>query len=43
MYARIEDIVEYAEAHSDRPLILCEYSQAMGYTFKLRPAAGRQE
>ncbi len=42
-HARIEDIVEYAEAHSDRPLILCEYSHAMGYTFKLRPAAGRQE
>ncbi len=30
MYARIEDIVDYAETHSDRPLILCEYSHAMG-------------
>jgi len=30
MYARIPDIVEYAETHDDRPLILCEYSHAMG-------------
>ncbi len=30
MYARIDDIVEYAENHSDRPLILCEYTHAMG-------------
>jgi beta-galactosidase len=30
MYARIEQIVEYAENHTDRPLILCEYSHAMG-------------
>jgi len=30
MYARIDDIVEYAETHDDRPLILCEYSHAMG-------------
>ncbi len=30
MYARIEEIVDYAETHSDRPLILCEYSHAMG-------------
>jgi len=30
MYSRIPDIVEYAENHDDRPLILCEYSHAMG-------------
>ena len=30
MYARIGDIVDYAEKYSDRPLILCEYSHAMG-------------
>ena len=30
MYARIDDIVEYAETYTDRPLILCEYSHAMG-------------
>ena len=30
MYARIDDIVEYAETYSDRPLILCEYTHAMG-------------
>ena len=30
MYARIEQIVDYAETHTDRPLILCEYSHAMG-------------
>jgi beta-galactosidase len=30
MYERIPKIVEYAENHDDRPLILCEYSHAMG-------------
>ena len=30
MYARIEQIEEYAKTHSDRPLILCEYAHAMG-------------
>lgn len=30
MYARIPEIVEYAEKYDDRPLILCEYSHAMG-------------
>ncbi len=30
MYARIDHLVEYAEEHDDRPLILCEYSHAMG-------------
>jgi beta-galactosidase len=30
MYARIPQIVEYAETHDDKPLILCEYSHAMG-------------
>ena len=30
MYARIEEIVEYAEKYDDRPLIMCEYSHAMG-------------
>jgi len=30
MYERIPDIVEYAETYDDRPLILCEYSHAMG-------------
>jgi beta-galactosidase len=30
MYARIEDIVGYAKQRQDRPLILCEYSHAMG-------------
>jgi len=30
MYERIPDIVEYATTHDDRPLILCEYSHAMG-------------
>jgi len=30
MYDRIEQIVEYAENYDDRPLILCEYSHAMG-------------
>ena len=30
MYYRIPEIVAYAENHDDRPLILCEYSHAMG-------------
>ncbi|MGE4286883.1 MAG: glycoside hydrolase family 2 TIM barrel-domain containing protein [Phycisphaerae bacterium] len=30
MYARINQIVEYAKKNSDRPLILCEYEHAMG-------------
>jgi beta-galactosidase len=30
MYASVEEISEYAKKHSDRPLILCEYSHAMG-------------
>jgi len=30
MYERIPEIVEYAKTHDDRPLILCEYSHAMG-------------
>jgi beta-galactosidase len=30
MYERIPQIVEYAEKFDDRPLILCEYSHAMG-------------
>ena len=30
MYARIPQIVKYAQENSDRPLILCEYSHAMG-------------
>jgi len=30
MYASVEEIIEYAETHSDRPLILCEYTHAMG-------------
>ena len=30
MYERIPQIVEYAENFDDRPLILCEYSHAMG-------------
>jgi beta-galactosidase len=30
MYARIPQLVEYAENHEDRPLILCEYTHAMG-------------
>ena len=30
MYARIPGIIEYAKNNSDRPLILCEYSHAMG-------------
>ncbi len=30
MYERIPQIVEYAENFDDRPLIMCEYSHAMG-------------
>ena len=30
MYARIEQIVDYAKEPQERPLILCEYSHAMG-------------
>ena len=30
MYERIPQIVEYAEQFDDRPLIMCEYSHAMG-------------
>jgi len=30
MYERIPQIVEYAETYDDRPLIMCEYSHAMG-------------
>jgi beta-galactosidase len=30
MYASIERIVEYAQQHQTRPLILCEYAHAMG-------------
>jgi len=30
MYAPIERIVEYAQQHQTRPLILCEYAHAMG-------------
>ncbi len=30
MYARIEQIVDYAKKQQERPLILCEYSHAMG-------------
>ncbi|MCZ6697016.1 MAG: DUF4981 domain-containing protein, partial [Acidobacteria bacterium] len=30
MYARIDQIAQYAETHDDRPLILCEYAHAMG-------------
>ncbi|WP_176214813.1 glycoside hydrolase family 2 TIM barrel-domain containing protein [Reichenbachiella faecimaris] len=30
MYHSIERIVEYAERHTDKPLILCEYAHAMG-------------
>jgi beta-galactosidase len=30
MYSSIEGIVNYANTHTDRPLILCEYSHAMG-------------
>ncbi len=30
MYARIDQMVHYAETHDDRPMILCEYVHAMG-------------
>jgi len=30
MYHSVEQIVDYALEHSDRPLILCEYAHAMG-------------
>ena len=30
MYAKIPTIVKYAQTHSDRPLIQCEYAHAMG-------------
>ncbi len=30
MYATIERLIEYAESHPARPLILCEYAHAMG-------------
>ncbi len=30
MYARIEQLEEYAKNHTDRPYILCEYAHAMG-------------
>ena len=30
MYMKIPDIEQYAKKHYDRPLILCEYSHAMG-------------
>jgi beta-galactosidase len=30
MYHTVKRIVEYAETHTDRPLILCEYAHAMG-------------
>ncbi len=30
MYHHVDKIVEYAETHEDRPLILCEYAHAMG-------------
>ncbi|MCF7740247.1 MAG: DUF4981 domain-containing protein [Candidatus Marinimicrobia bacterium] len=30
MYATVKDIIDYAETNPDRPLILCEYSHAMG-------------
>ncbi len=30
MYPKIETIEAYARAHSDRPLIMCEYAHAMG-------------
>ncbi len=52
MYERIPKIVEYAETHDDRPLILCEYSHAMGNSngnisdywdaiYEIRAASGR--
>ena len=30
MYSRIPNLIKYAEAHRDRPLIMCEYAHAMG-------------
>ncbi|MDM7925956.1 MAG: glycoside hydrolase family 2 TIM barrel-domain containing protein [bacterium] len=30
MYAKIPDLLRYAQKHTDRPLILCEYAHAMG-------------
>ncbi|MDN5202293.1 glycoside hydrolase family 2 TIM barrel-domain containing protein [Fulvivirgaceae bacterium BMA10] len=30
MYARIHNLESYAQNHSDRPLIMCEYAHAMG-------------
>jgi len=30
MYATFEHLVDYAEHHDDRPLIMCEYAHAMG-------------
>ena len=30
MYARIEQLEDYAKNHTDRPYILCEYAHAMG-------------
>lgn len=30
MYMKIPDIEQYAKKHNDRPLIMCEYSHAMG-------------
>jgi beta-galactosidase len=30
MYAKIENIEQYAQKYTDRPLILCEYEHAMG-------------
>lgn len=30
MYSRIQDMIKFAESHPDKPLILCEYSHAMG-------------
>jgi beta-galactosidase len=30
MYSRIPDLIKYATAHKDRPLIMCEYAHAMG-------------
>ena len=30
MYSKVEQIIKYAETHTDRPLILCEYAHAMG-------------
>ena len=30
MYASLNHLINYAETHSDRPLIMCEYAHAMG-------------